>query len=303
MLVQGQPKHKNRILIKIASTWEGIRAAEILENEGIHCNLTLLFGLHQAIACADAGVTLISPFVGRILDWYKKETGLEYAPSADPGVLSVTQIYNYYKKFGYETEVMGASFRNIGEIIELAGCDLLTISPNLLAQLQETTGELSRKLDPAIAATMDIKKLAIDQTMFDQMHSTDRMAAQKLDEGIKGFSKALETLEGLLAGRLVKLEITMAKSPPKKWDQDWEQFYKWQPNKIQIVQQHSWRIPKAVTLLTGEKEYRPQIGKNCHLRLYPTEISISIELNSILVKNNTNASILKRGSSRIKVEA
>ena len=197
---------RDRILIKIASTWEGIRAAEILEKEEIHCNLTLLFGLHQAIACADAGVTLISPFVGRILDWYKKETGLEYDSSVDPGVLSVTQIYNYYKKFGYKTEVMGASFRNIGEIIELAGCDLLTISPNLLAQLQETTGELSRKLDPTTAATMDIQKLDIDQTTFDQMHRIDRMAAQKLDEGIKGFSKALETLESLLASRLAKLE-------------------------------------------------------------------------------------------------
>jgi transaldolase len=197
---------RDRILIKIASTWEGIRAAEVLEQEGIHCNLTLLFGLHQAIACAEAGVTLISPFVGRILDWYKKDTGLDYAPADDPGVLSVTHIYNYYKKFGYTTEVMGASFRNIGEIIELAGCDLLTISPTLLAQLQEASGELKRKLDPAKAAAMDMEKLTIDKATFDQMHMADRMASEKLDEGIKGFSKALETLEGLLASRLAKLE-------------------------------------------------------------------------------------------------
>jgi transaldolase len=197
---------RDRVLIKIASTWEGIRAAEVLEKEGIHCNLTLLFGLHQAIACADAGATLISPFVGRILDWYKKDTGRDYLPSEDPGVLSVTQIYNYYKKFGYKTEVMGASFRNLGEITELAGCDLLTISPNLLTQLQETTEELPRKLDPAKVATMEIEKLTMDKTTFDQMHTADRMASEKLDEGIKGFSKALETLENLLAIRLEKLE-------------------------------------------------------------------------------------------------
>lgn len=197
---------RDRILIKIASTWEGIRAAEVLEKEGIHCNLTLLFGLHQAIACAEAGVTLISPFVGRILDWYKKATGRDYTPDEDPGVLSVTQIYNYYKKFGYNTEVMGASFRNIGEITELAGCDLLTISPSLLAQLQETAGDLPQKLDPAKAAMMDIQKLSIDKNTFDQMHTADRMSSKKLDEGIKGFSKALETLEGLLASRLARLE-------------------------------------------------------------------------------------------------
>jgi transaldolase len=197
---------RDRILIKIASTWEGIRAAEVLEQEGIHCNLTLLFGIHQAIACADAGATLISPFVGRILDWYKKDTGRDYTPAEDPGVLSVTQIYNYYKKFGYQTEVMGASFRNIGEITELAGCDLLTIAPNLLAQLQNITADLPRKLDPAKAASMNIEKLTIDKATFDQMHTADRMASEKLDEGIKGFSKALETLEGLLASRLAELE-------------------------------------------------------------------------------------------------
>ena len=197
---------RDRILIKIASTWEGIRAAETLEKEGIHCNLTLLFGIHQAIACAEAGATLISPFVGRILDWYKKDTGRDYTPAEDPGVLSVTKIYNYYKKFGYKTEVMGASFRNIGEITELAGCDLLTISPKLLTQLQETTGTLTRKLDPAKAATMEIKKLTLDKAAFDQMHAADRMASEKLAEGIKGFSKALEMLEALLASRLAKLE-------------------------------------------------------------------------------------------------
>jgi len=195
-----------RVLIKIASTWEGIKAAEVLEKEGIHCNLTLLFGLHQAVACAEAGVTLISPFVGRILDWYKKATGRdEYPPEEDPGVLSVTQIYNYYKKFGYKTEVMGASFRNIGEITELAGCDLLTISPKLLAQLEETQGDLPRKLDPAKVASMDIEKIAMDEATFRQMHEGDRMASEKLDEGIKGFSKALETLEDFLATRLTQL--------------------------------------------------------------------------------------------------
>src|SRR5277367_2645950 len=139
---------KERILIKIASTWEGIRAAEQLEKEGIHCNLTLLFGIHQAIACAEAKVTLVSPFVGRILDWYKKETKKEYGPTEDPGVISVTKIYEYYKHYGHKTEVMGASFRNVGEIIELAGCDLLTISPQLLAELQKNTAPLARKLSP-----------------------------------------------------------------------------------------------------------------------------------------------------------
>ncbi|MDR7898237.1 transaldolase [Thermosynechococcus sp. JY1334] len=198
---------RDRVLIKIASTWEGIRAAEILEKEGIHCNLTLLFGFHQAIACAEAGVTLISPFVGRILDWYKKKTGrAEYPGPEDPGVISVTKIYNYYKKFGYPTEVMGASFRNIGEIIELAGCDLLTISPALLQELQNTSGELKRKLDPAIAATLDIEKVAMDEATFRKMHAADEMASEKLDEGIKGFTKALETLEDLLTQRLARLE-------------------------------------------------------------------------------------------------
>ena len=198
---------RDRILIKIASTWEGIRAAEVLEKEGIHCNLTLLFGLHQAIACAEAGVTLISPFVGRILDWYKANTGKEsYEPHEDPGVMSVTTIYNYYKKFGHTTEVMGASFRNIGEITELAGCDLLTISPKLLAQLDEGTGDLPRKLDPEKVASMSIEKIDVDKATFDKMHAEDKMASEKLDEGIKGFTKALEALEKLLAARLARLE-------------------------------------------------------------------------------------------------
>ncbi|NET16190.1 MAG: transaldolase [Okeania sp. SIO1H6] len=198
---------RDRILIKIASTWEGIRAAEVLEKEGIHCNLTLLFGLHQAIACAEAGATLISPFVGRILDWYKKETGRDsYPPAEDPGVLSVTKVYNYYKKFGYKTEVMGASFRNIGEITELAGCDLLTISPALLGELESTTGELPTKLSVEKAAQSDAEKITMDKETFDKMHAEDRMASQKLDEGIKGFSKALESLEKLLADRLTRLE-------------------------------------------------------------------------------------------------
>jgi len=198
---------RDRVLIKIASTWEGIRAAEILEREGIHCNLTLLFGLHQAIACAEAKVTLISPFVGRILDWYKKETGRDsYPPHEDPGVQSVTRIYNYYKKFGYNTEVMGASFRNIGEITELAGCDLLTISPKLLGELQSSTADLPRKLSPENAASAEIEKMAMDRATFEKMHNSDRMASQKLEEGISGFTKALEALEKLLAERLQRLE-------------------------------------------------------------------------------------------------
>ncbi|HTA46448.1 MAG TPA: transaldolase [Bryobacteraceae bacterium] len=196
----------DRILIKIASTWEGIRAGEILEKEGIHCNLTLLFGLHQAIACAEAGVTLVSPFVGRILDWYKKDTGKDYAPADDPGVHSVRIVYDYFKKFGYKTEVMGASFRNPGEILELAGCDLLTISPQLLGELDSTEGILERKLDPAKAKSADIQKISMDRATFDRMHAADRMATDKLKEGIEGFSKALENLETMLARRIAELE-------------------------------------------------------------------------------------------------
>ncbi|MEB3194672.1 MAG: transaldolase [Cyanobacteriota bacterium] len=198
--------NRERVLIKIASTWEGIRAAEKLEQEGIHCNLTLLFGFAQAVACAEAGVTLISPFVGRILDWYKASTGRESYPGPeDPGVLSVTKIFNYYKTYGYNTEVMGASFRNIDEIIELAGCDLLTISPALMEQLRSKEGNLSRKLNGAAPGATD-GKIHVDKPMFDQLMEADRMATEKLDEGIRGFSKAIETLEVQLAHRLASLE-------------------------------------------------------------------------------------------------
>ncbi len=193
---------RDRILIKIASTWEGIRAAEQLEKEGIHCNLTLLFGLHQAIACAEAKVTLISPFVGRILDWYKKHENRDYTPEEDPGVVSVTKIYEYFKKFGHKTEVMGASFRNIGEIEHLAGCDLLTISPQLLAELEAKTGTLVRKLDPEKVKTKSIDKIEMNEKTFRAMHEKDAMAHDKLAEGIEGFSKALVALEKLLGERL-----------------------------------------------------------------------------------------------------
>jgi transaldolase len=196
---------RERVLIKIASTWPGIKAAEQLEKEGIHCNLTLLFGVHQAIACAEAKVTLISPFVGRILDWYKKDTGKDYQGADDPGVQSVTRIYNYFKKFGYKTVVMGASFRNIGEIRELAGCDLLTIAPKLLEELQSTQGDLPRKLDPKNSQTLQIEKISIDEATFEKMHAADRMAHDKLKEGIEGFTEALEKLEKLLADRLAKM--------------------------------------------------------------------------------------------------
>ena len=197
---------RDHVLIKIASTWEGIRAAEVLEKDGIHCNLTLLFGIHQAIAAADAGVTLISPFVGRILDWYKKDTGKDYQGADDPGVQSVTRIYNYFKKFGYKTVVMGASFRNLGEITELAGCDLLTISPQFLAELESTHGDLPRKLDPANAKSLQIERIVMDKATFDRMHAADPMATDKLKEGIEGFSAALVKLEALLAKRLAELE-------------------------------------------------------------------------------------------------
>ncbi|HEY8038631.1 MAG TPA: transaldolase [Polyangiaceae bacterium] len=194
---------RDRILIKIASTWEGIRAAEVLEKEGIHCNLTLLFGIHQAIACAEAGVTLISPFVGRILDWYKKSTGKAgYEAHEDPGVVSVTRIYNYFKHFGHKTEVMGASFRNLGEITELAGCDLLTIAPNLLEDLSKSQDTLARKLDPAKAKTMGIDRIVVTEDSFRKMHAEDRMASDKLAEGIEGFTKAIVSLEKFLGERL-----------------------------------------------------------------------------------------------------
>ena len=176
---------RERVLIKIASTWEGIRAAEILEQEGIRCNLTLLFSLCQAVACAEAGVQLISPFVGRIYDWYKKATGTEYTGADDPGVQSVKRIYQYYRKFGYKTEVMGASFRNTSQILELAGCDLLTISPDLLQKLADTEGAVERKLvgDP----DADIQKIALDEKAFRFMLNEDAMATEKLAEGIRAF--------------------------------------------------------------------------------------------------------------------
>lgn len=196
---------RERVLVKIASTWEGIQAAKELEEEGIHCNLTLLFGLHQAVACAEAKVTLISPFVGRILDWYKHDTGKDFPAEDDPGVHSVTEIYNYYKKFGYSTQIMGASFRNVGEIEELAGCDLLTIAPKLLQQLQNSEGTLERKLDPSKAKDLTIEKLHMDQETFERMHQENRMAHDKLKEGIDGFSEALEHLEELLAKRVAEL--------------------------------------------------------------------------------------------------
>ena len=211
-LYQEQGITKERVLIKIASTWAGIKAAEKLEQEGIHCNLTLLFGLHQAIACAEAKVTLISPFVGRILDWYKKDTGKDYQGAEDPGVQSVTKIYNYFKKYDYKTVVMGASFRNIGEIEQLAGCDLLTISPNLLHELEAKQEELPRKLDPSHAKSLDIEKLHIDEATFEKMHAEDRMAHDKLKEGIEGFSKALEQLEQLLAKRVAELSANEPKA-------------------------------------------------------------------------------------------
>ena len=195
-----------RVLIKIASTWEGIKAAEVLEKDGIHCNLTLLFGFGQAVACAEAGVTLISPFVGRILDWFKADTGRDSYPGPeDPGVISVTRIFNYFKTYGYETEVMGASFRNLDEITELAGCDLLTISPKLLDQLRESDAALTRKLDGSSPVSAE-EQIHVDRERFDAMMKDDRMASDKLGEGIKGFSKAIETLEHQLAHRLAELE-------------------------------------------------------------------------------------------------
>ena len=187
---------RERILIKIASTWEGIRAAELLEKEGIHCNLTLLFSFAQAVACAEAGVTLISPFVGRIYDWYKKEHGgAEIPADQDPGVASVTRIYNYYKKYGYKTQVMGASFRNVNQIVRLAGSDLLTISPELLDQLEKTEGVLDRKLDPAKAQASKEEHLHLDEKTFRWMHNEDAMATEKLADGIRKFNSDASHLQ------------------------------------------------------------------------------------------------------------
>ena len=202
-LYEAEGISRERILIKVASTWEGIKAAEIIEKEGIHCNLTLLFSQAQAIACAEAGVRLISPFVGRILDWHKKDRGVSEIPATeDPGVVSVTQIFNYYKKFGYPTQVMGASFRNIGEICELAGCDLLTISPKLLEELERTEGTLTRKLDADAALGVEIEKITLDEKSFRWMMNEDAMATEKLAEGIRNFTKDLIKLENQIAARL-----------------------------------------------------------------------------------------------------
>jgi len=192
---------KDRILIKIASTWEGIKAAEELEKEGIHCNLTLLFAFAQAVACAEAGVQLISPFVGRIYDWYKKETGEEYSGDNDPGVQSVSKIFNYYKKFGYKTEVMGASFRNVGQITSLAGCDLLTISPGLLQELQDSNEPLEQKLN-AETPDCDLEKISLDEKAFRFEFNEDAMATEKTAQGIRAFSADIEKLEKLIASMI-----------------------------------------------------------------------------------------------------
>src|SRR5437667_2625134 len=187
---------RERVLIKIASTWEGIRAAEQLEREGIHCNLTLLFSFAQAVACAEAGVTLISPFVGRIYDWYRKERGVKDIPAdEDPGVESVTRIHNYFKKFGYKTQVMGASFRKVDQIVRLAGCDLLTISPDLLEQMERTPGEVTRRLSVETAKASDATKIHLDEKTFRWMHNEDAMAVEKLSEGIRKFYADTRKLE------------------------------------------------------------------------------------------------------------
>jgi transaldolase len=186
---------RERVLIKIASTWEGIRAAEKLEREGIHCNLTLLFSFAQAVACAEAGVTLISPFVGRIYDWYRKERGGDIPTDEDPGVASVTRIYNYFKKFDYKTQVMGASFRKVDQIVRLAGCDLLTISPDLLEQMERTPGEVTRRLSVETAKASDATKIHLDEKTFRWMHNEDAMAVEKLSEGIRKFYADARKLE------------------------------------------------------------------------------------------------------------
>ena len=189
---------RERVLIKIASTWEGIQAATKLQQKGINCNLTLMFCLAQAVACAEGGIKLISPFVGRIYDWYKNETGNEYTGSDDPGVQSVQQIYSYYRKFGFDTEVMGASFRNTSQIIELAGCDLLTIGPSLLEQLQSTESVVERKLDPETAAGSDIEKLDLDEKTFRYLLNEDAMATEKTAQGIRAFAADIVKMEALI---------------------------------------------------------------------------------------------------------
>jgi transaldolase len=202
---------RNRILVKIAATWEGTRAAAVLEKEGIHCNLTLIFDLCQAIASAEAGATLVSPFCGRVLDWYRKEYGRDYFGAEDPGVISVTRIYNYFKKFGYKTQVMGASFWTPGQVSELVGCDLLTIAPKVLSELETTDGEFERKLDPEAARAMPIEKIVVDsKDAFERLLAANRMATEKLKEGIEGFSAALVDLEAQLAKRAAELESRAA---------------------------------------------------------------------------------------------
>lgn len=190
---------RERVLIKIASTWEGIEAAKVLEKEGIRCNMTLLFSMSQAVACAEAGVQLISPFVGRIYDWYKKSTGNEYTGTNDPGVQSVKRIYNYYRKFGYKTEVMGASFRNTSQITELAGCDLLTISPELLQKLSESEVTVTRKLSPETAKADPVEKITVDEKIFRFMLNEDAMGTEKLSEGIRLFCADTLKLEHMVA--------------------------------------------------------------------------------------------------------
>lgn len=193
---------RERILIKLASTWEGIQAAEHLEKEGIHCNMTLLFSMAQAVCCAQAKATLISPFVGRILDWYKKAEGKDYTAEEDPGVQSVTQIYNYYKKFDIKTQIMGASFRNSGEILALAGCDLLTIAPKFLSELSQTEGAIPRKLSPEAAKTLPIEQMTLDEKSFRFLHCESAMGTEKLYEGIRTFAKDALKLEGIIAAKM-----------------------------------------------------------------------------------------------------
>ncbi len=202
-LYSEQGVERERVLIKIASTWEGLMAARTLEKEGIHCNLTLLFSLAQAVVAAEGGITLISPFVGRILDWYRKETGKDYNAEEDPGVQSVISIYNYYKHFGYKTEVMGASFRNVGEIIALAGCDLLTISPDLLAKLRESEEPVERRLSPEAAASKPLQRLELDEKTFRWHLNEDPMATDKLADGIRRFAADTEALADIIEREII----------------------------------------------------------------------------------------------------
>ena len=202
---------RERILVKIAATWEGTCAARVLEKEGIHCNLTLIFATFQAVAAAEAGATLVSPFCGRVLDWYKKETGRDYFGAEDPGVIHVTAVYNYFKKYGFKTEVMGASFWNVGQVRELAGADLLTIAPKVLAELEAIAEELTPKLNDEAARALPIEKIVVDsKETFERLLAANRMATDKLKEGIEGFSAALVELETLLVKRLAELESRTA---------------------------------------------------------------------------------------------